>query len=193
MKKFLLGSVGLAMSYKSALAGAGRTSMFAALLCCGAFGIVAPANADVIVISDGIKIGVDGTPTYFPETAEPFDYTTTFVSVFPFTLNLTETSSTRPISDIVYTDSNLIVHFASADENGNFLPTTTPGPFNVNYAQETGDWQEVCAGNYCPGIFVQSDVAAVPGPIAGAGLPGGLILACGGLLAVARRRRKVVA
>jgi hypothetical protein len=158
---------------------------------CSAFGIVAPANADVI--SDGIKIGVDGTPTYFLETAEPFDYTTTFVSQFPFALYLTETSSTSgPISDIVYTDSNLIVHFASADENGNFLPTTTPEPFNVNYAQETGDWQEVCAGNYCPGIFVQSDVSAVPGPIAGAGMPG-LVLACGGLLALARRRRQLIA
>lgn len=56
-------------------------------------------------------------------------------------------------------------------------------------------------GNYQPDFYVSAltytdnsrcvGVCAVPGPIVGAGLPG-LIVACGGLLALARRRRRLV-
>jgi hypothetical protein len=44
-------------------------------------------------------------------------------------------------------------------------------------------------GLYNPGDIGSFTTAAVPGPIVGAGLPG-LITACAGLLALARRRRK---
>jgi hypothetical protein len=40
--------------------------------------------------------------------------------------------------------------------------------------------------------LVDATLAAVPGPVAGAGLPG-LVAACGGLIALARRRRQRIA
>ena len=40
-------------------------------------------------------------------------------------------------------------------------------------------------------LFFLVSAVPIPGPIAGAGLPG-LIFACGGLIAFARRRRKLV-
>jgi hypothetical protein len=61
----------------------------------------------------------------------------------------------------------------------------TPVFYSAAYTQNGGP------GNQINASFNDS-TTAVPGPIAGAGLPG-LILAAGGLLALARRRRQLVA
>ena len=96
-----------------------------------------------------------------------------------FLENLTVSLVTPGPSSLGVTATGTITQIAGTG----FDPT--PVFYSAAYTQNGGP------GNQINASFNDS-TTPVPGPIAGAGLPG-MILAAGGLLALARRRRKLVA
>jgi hypothetical protein len=68
----------------------------------------------------------------------------------------------------------------------------TSGIFDITGAYSVTALFEVTVGDKGGGVvgdFINIADAPVPGPVVGAGLPG-LLVACGGLIALARRRRR---
>jgi len=89
---------------------------------------------------------------------------------------------TSPVNVLANTDTHVVLAGAGIMSMTGFDPT--PGIWAMDIVPLSG-----APYGYWPQFgFIANDPAPVPGPAVGAGVPG-LIAACGGLLALARRRR----
>lgn len=109
------------------------------------------------------------------------EFTKTFATAFGvFTESLTVTSVTKGTSSLGITATGTVVETTFI--SGTFLDSA-PVTYSAAYTQNSGPGTQINAS------FNDATVP-VPGPIVGAGLPG-LLAACGGLLALSRRRRRL--
>jgi hypothetical protein len=175
-------------------------TLLAALLRCDVVGIVGPANADVCTTCSDVLMVTGVGMAVIEESADMVGAVTVSITVpnrvIPQgTVRLTEPDFPSVISDVVFVTNNGINSTVSmiSDCPGLACGVAPLPVLNTFPEMGLGGFQDV-TGSFLPNqtglILVASDVNAIPGPIAGAGLPG-LILACGGLLAWWRRRQKI--
>lgn len=126
---------------------------------------------------------------------------------FSIGVDMNDTNQAQTLESFFFIDltAHSIVAAFSPGPGGVLLPSTNNGTGHPDYTlngltlanldlnHEYAFFARISGANDGPdSFFIVPDVQAVPGPLAGAGIPG-LIVACGMLIGLARRRRQATA
>jgi hypothetical protein len=147
----------------------------------GALGALTQTGQLITVDSTGKVTDVSGNPTHWGAAVDASG--TLFIATAGF-----GSQPMNPINMIINgdTSSNFNLDGLTNAKQQPFIQGA--GTFSLSVQGLTSN-TKITSVSFEFGTGPEADFVVVPGPIAGAGLPG-LVMACGGLVALARRRRQ---